>query len=64
MARPHPFATSPVNTDYLKDFNVPTEAAKQAFLEKLYIESGRTCGTFTGLYQQWIEEHYQQERPE
>ena len=41
-------------TDYLKDFDVATEANKQAFLEKLYIESGRTNGLFTGLYQEWV----------
>ena len=44
-----------MNTDYLKDFDVETEANKQAFLEKLYIESGRTNGLYTGLYQEWLE---------
>lgn len=44
-----------MNTDYLKDFDVETEANKQAFLEKLYVESGRTNGLFTGLYQGWLE---------
>ena len=39
-----------MNTDYLKDWDAQAEAAKTAFLELLYQESGRTNGLFTGLY--------------
>ena len=29
-----------------------TEARRQAYLEALYQRSGRTCSTYTGLFQQ------------
>jgi hypothetical protein len=29
-----------------------TETRRQAYLEALYARSGRTCSTYTGLYQQ------------
>lgn len=29
-----------------------TEARRQAYLERLYHQSGRSCGTYTGLLQQ------------
>jgi len=44
-----------MNTDYLKDWDVESEAAKTAFLEHLYKESGRTNGLFTGLYEEWLQ---------
>ena len=29
-----------------------TEARRQAYIERLYERSGRTCSTYTGLFQQ------------
>lgn len=43
-----------MNTDYLANWDCEAEANKVAFLELLYQESGRTCGTFTGLYEEWL----------
>lgn len=41
-----------------------TEQLRQDYLDWLYEQSGRTCGTYTGLYQErlaWLVEHDMQE---
>jgi len=34
------------------EINPTTEQRRQAYLDALYERSGRTCGTYTGLYQE------------
>jgi len=46
-----------LNTDYLKDWSVPAETRKADFMQFLYERSGRTCGTYTGLWLKWMEEN-------
>jgi hypothetical protein len=38
------------------EINPITEQRRQDYLDALYTKSGRTCNTYTGLYQQRITE--------
>lgn len=44
--------TKPISKAY--DIDPRLESRRQAYLERLYEHSGRSCGTYTGLYQEHI----------
>lgn len=44
-----------MNTDYLKDWDVKEQFARSVRMERLYKESGRTNGLYTGLHQADLE---------
>lgn len=44
--------TKPISKAY--DIDPRLESRRQAYLEHLYERSGRTCCTYTGLYQEHV----------
>ena len=46
-----------MNTDYLKGWDVKEQFARTKRIERLYKESGRTNGLYTGLHQADIEKN-------
>ena len=49
----------PIGTSYKIDPVI--EARRQAYIERLYIRAGRSCGTYSGLLQEHIKHLLEQD---